>query len=536
MSDPILAIFWAQWRTIRNFRRGNGMGGFILPALAVLAWYGTWAMLATAIGFFVCQSGVRRILPVVLPNGLLAVFVYWQLTPLLTASMGASIDLRKLLVFPIPTRRLFQVEVLLRLSSCLEMMLVVTGLALGLAANPVLPRRAGILAFVPFVVFNLFVSAGLRNQLERWMARRRIRELTLLLILLTAAVPQLLVVTGVPGPLRQFVSAQAQMWWPWSATARLAAGEGTAALWVVLVGWTVAAWFFGRWQFARSVRFDAAAAEVAGRKSGESRSRFDRLYRLPGVFFSDPLAVIIEKELRSLLRTPRFRLVFLMGFTFGVIVFLPIILRGGSGGAMTPGDHLAMVSGYALLLLGDVAFWNVFGFDRSAAQLYFLLPMPISRVFAGKNLAALVFVFLEITAIVCVWAAFRMPLTAVKAAEAYAVALTFSLYLLGAGNVSSVYYPRPVNPERSTGAASAGRLRALLLLIYPAAAIPILLAYGARYAFASHTAFWSVLAVGAALGAAFYWVALDSALERIERNKDKILQTLSEGEGLLRLS
>ena len=43
---------------------------------------------------------------------------------------------------------------------------------------------------------------------------------------------------------------------------------------------------------------------------------------------------------------------------------------------------------------------------------------------------------------------------AVKAVEAYAVALTFSLYLLGAGNLSSVYYPRAINPERSTGAAS----------------------------------------------------------------------------------
>lgn len=535
MSDPILAILWAQWRTLLNFRRGNSMGSFVLPALAILAWYGMWAMLAVAIGFFVSQPGVRRILPLVLPNGLLAVFVYWQLTPLLTASMGASIDLRKLLVFPIPARRLFEVEVLLRLSTCIEMMLLVSGLAAGLLVNPALPHRKGTLAVLPFVVFNLLVSAGLRNQMERWMARRRVRELIVLLILLAAAVPQLLFVTGVPGPLRRFVSAQAQMWWPWSATARLASGEGTAALWLILLGWTIAALFFGRWQFARSLRFDAAAAESKGRTSGESRPWLDRFYRVPGMLFSDPLAVIIEKELRSLFRTPRFRLVFLMGFTFGVIVFLPIILRRG-GGPLPPGDHLAMVSGYALLLLGDVAFWNVFGFDRSAAQIYFLLPMPISRVFAGKNIAALFFVFLEITAIICVWAAFRMPLTAVKAAEAYAVALTFSLYLLGAGNVSSVYYPRAINPERSTGAASAGRLRAMLLLIYPAAAIPILLAYGARYAFTSDTAFWSVIAIAAALGAAFYWVALDSALERIERNKDRILRTLSEDEGPVRLS
>lgn len=537
MPDPIPPILWAQWRTLRNFRRGSGVGGFILPAVAMLAWYGTWAMLAVAVGFFVCQTGAGRILPVVLPTGLLAVSVYWQLTPLLTASMGASIDLRKLLVFPIPTQRLFQVEVLLRLSTCIEMMLVVTGLTAGLSVNPGLPNRAGVLAFVLFVLFNLFVSAGVRNQMERWMARRRVRELIVLVILLSAALPQLLVVTGVPASLRRLLSVQAELWWPWSATARLALGEKATTLWLVLLAWTAAAWFFGRWQFARSLSFDAAAAESAGRKSGESRQWLDRFYRFPGAVFSDPLAVIVEKELRSLFRTPRFRLVFLMGFTFGVIVFLPIILRGGSGDGPVPaGDYLAMVSGYALLLLGDVAFWNVFGFDRGSTQLYFLLPLPISRVFAGKNLAALFFVFLEITAIVCVWAAFRMPMNAVKAVEAYAVALAFSLYLLGAGNVSSVYYPRAINPERSTGAASAGRLRALLLLIYPAAAMPVLLAYGARYAFASDLAFWGVLAVAAALGAAFYWVALDSAIERIEQYKDSVLTTLAESEGPLRFS
>ncbi|MEN6606288.1 MAG: hypothetical protein ABFD60_03510, partial [Bryobacteraceae bacterium] len=186
--------------------------------------------------------------------------------------------------------------------------------------------------------------------------------------------------------------------------------------------------------------------------------------------------------------------------------------------------------------LGDVAFWNILGFDRSAAQLYFLLPAPISRVFIGKNLAALIFVFLEITAIVLVWVLIRMPLVATKVAEAYAVALVFALYLLGAGNMSSVHYPRAVDPERSTGAASAGRLRAMLLLIFPAAAMPVLLAYGARYAFDSQAAFWSVLATVAILGAAFYKVALDSALEEAERGKDRLLRSLSETEGPLRLT
>ena len=48
-----------------------------------------------------------------------------------------------------------------------------------------------------------------------------------------------------------------------------------------------------------------------------------------------------------------------------------------------------MLGAYALLLLGDVAFWNVFGFDRSAAQAYFIAPVRLSSVLVSKNLAAL---------------------------------------------------------------------------------------------------------------------------------------------------
>ncbi len=532
MLDPTSAILWAQWRTLCRIRRSSGAGGLVLAGFAMFAWYGMWAIFAVLLGLFAVQPGNLRFLPYVLPNGLLAAFVYWQFTPLLTASLGASIDFRKLLVYPVPPQRLFTIEVLLRLSTSLEVVLVMSGLAAGLYFNPALRHEAVVPGFLLFFLFNLFLAAGLRNQLERWMARRRVREIVVLFVVLAAAAPQLIVVTGMPLPLRRLLMAQARMWWPWSATARVATSDAVVAGLAVLLLWTAAAWAFGRWQFERSLRFDAAAVESAAPRSG----RFDRLYRLPGVLLADPLGAIVEKELRSLARSPRFRLVFMMSFTFGIIVFLPVMLGPGKRLAASPGDQLTMIGAYALLLLGDVAFWNILGFDRSAAQLYFLLPAPISRVFIGKNLAALIFVFLEITAIVLVWVLIRMPLVATKVAEAYAVALVFALYLLGAGNMSSVYYPRAVDPERSTGAASAGRLRAMLLLIFPAAAMPVLLAYGARYAFDSQAAFWSVLATVAVLGAAFYKVALDSALEEAERGKDRLLRSLSETEGPLRLT
>ena len=50
------------------------------------------------------------------------------------------------------------------------------------------------------------------------------------------------------------------------------------------------------------------------------------MFRLPALFLPDPVAAIVEKELRSLVRTPRFRLVFIMGFSFGILVWLPLVI------------------------------------------------------------------------------------------------------------------------------------------------------------------------------------------------------------------
>src|SRR5260370_25211368 len=105
---------------------------------------------------------------------------------------------------------------------------------------------------------------------------------------------------------------------------------------------------------------------------------------------------MIEKELRSLVRAPRFRLVFVMGFSFGLVVWLPMALRSRGAHSGFSDNFLTVVSVYALTLLGQVTYWNAFGFDRSAAQLYFSAPVSLGHVLAGKNITAARIIFLEI--------------------------------------------------------------------------------------------------------------------------------------------
>ena len=403
----IRAILWAQWKSIRILRRTSGRRGALFSAFTSILWYGFWAVCAGGLQSFAADPSLRHDIESLFPAVLIFVILYWQLAPVLVASLGASLDLKKLLAYPIRTASLFWVEVMLRVTTGIEMLLLLAGAAVGLIRNPVYggwARAPRIVApLLLFVIFNLLLAAGVRGVIERLLGRKRVREVFVLILVLLGAVPQLLIVTGVPkGAMQKIVSPESSILWPWIAASRIPLFGSSSAAWAVLLGWAAAAYVFGRRQFESNLRFDIEAAQATSYSStafGENSWR-TKLYRLPSAFFPDPVGAIVEKELRTLSRTPRFRLVFIMGFTFGLVVWLPLIFghRLESSSAMVD-NFLTMVCLYSLALLGQVTYWNAFGFDRSAAQAYYVLPVPISRALVGKNLAASIFVFLEMMAV-----------------------------------------------------------------------------------------------------------------------------------------
>jgi ABC-2 type transport system permease protein len=103
--------------------------------------------------------------------------------------------------------------------------------------------------------------------------------------------------------------------------------------------------------------------------------------------------------------------------------------------------------------------------------------------------------------------------------------------LLAIGNLTSFYSPRAVDPSKSLRSSRSGRVQAMMLAIYPVVAIPLALAYGARYAFNSQAAFYVVLALVAVFGAIAYRISMDSAVEMADKKKEAILAALSRGDG-----
>jgi ABC-2 type transport system permease protein len=524
------AILWAQWRTQRNsYLRG---GAAWTTAIGVV-WYGMWVVAAVAVASLTGHPENVNLLRAALPGGLLLVFLYWQLVPLLMAATGASLDLRKLQAYPIPLRQLFAIEVLLRVTASIEMFLILLGAAAGIVLNPRLPAL-GALAIGLYILFNLFFSVGMREVVARILAHKRMREVAFLALLLCATLPQLFATRGdrMMGPFRMLLAGEPGRAWPWTAAANLAQGREVAHALAYLASWCVIAAVFGLRQFSVSLSFDAQAAGARRVRPTGRPGPLERFYRLPSVLLRDPLGALVEKEVRFLIRSPRFRLVFLMGFTFGLVVWLPIAFgRSGASRTILGSNYLTVVSVYSLLLLSEVCFWNSFGFDRSAAQIYFLAPVPFSRVLIGKNISALLFIGLEIVAVTAVCAVLGMPLDPVKLAESFSVAGVMSVFLLGGGNLLSVHQARGVNPDSPFRATAAGRVQAVLFVVYPIAFLPAALAYLARWAFASEAAFFAVLAFDAVVGIVVYRIALDSAVKAAERGKETFVAALAAGDG-----
>jgi ABC-2 type transport system permease protein len=208
------------------------------------------------------------------------------------------------------------------------------------------------------------------------------------------------------------------------------------------------------------------------------------------------------------------------------------MLRGRLTHSPVSGNFLAVVCLYALFLLAQVTYGNAFGYDGSAAQLYFSAPVAISRALAGKNIAAAIFIFLEIAAVAAACSLLRLGISSGKIAEAFLVTAIAALYLLAIGNLSSVNYPRPMSTKRVSGGGGAGgRAQGVLFLLYPIALLPVFLAYLARYAFDNQIVFYTILAFAAALGVVVYWIAMESAVSAARKRRETILAELSRGEG-----
>jgi hypothetical protein len=212
-----------------------------------------------------------------------------------------------------------------------------------------------------------------------------------------------------------------------------------------------------------------------------------------------------------------------------MVVWLPFVLGSRGRDSLFAQNFLALVSVYALALLGQVSYLNAFGFDRSAVQFYYVAPIRFWQALAAKNIATLLFVLLELALVTAVSMVFvRIPPE--KVGEAFAATGVAALYLLAVGNLGSVYHPRGMNPDKATGG-ERGKRQAITFISLPLALSPLALTYLAGYAYGTRIAFYGALTLAGALGVAAYWSAMRAAVRRALSGREQMVDELSRGAG-----
>lgn len=534
MSAQIRAIVWAQFRTIRNYLPRTSFGSILLTVLSLL-WYGLFIFLGGVLAVALPHAPfdeLRRYLP----PSLLGLLIFWQVFPVMTMSSGWSLELNKLLIYPIHPRTLFLVEVLLRLTTAPEAVFVLLGATIGLQRHPAL-HGAWPLTLLLLLPFNLFLSLAIREWMLRIFKKKRLREVLVLVVVLISVLPQLLTQTSLGKRLQPFYILVSQgPVTPWREFAATALGSPTALSVLAVLAWVTLAYFFAKRQFADSMRLDFGAAESHSLKLGaQAPSRTShvsgfgvRLLSLPGRLFKDPYAALIEKELRSLVRTPRFRVLFGMACVFSALIFFPIAF-GRTGSGFMANNYVAFINTYGMLILGEVLLWNVFGFDRRAAQLYFVTPVSFAQVIKAKNLVAAIFIALQTALVIGITLVLPVHVTKSSVLGGLGISLVVALFFMTMGNYASVSYPRPVDPNQTFKRQAGGKTQLILLACYLCMAIPIGLAYLARWATDQEWTFFAVLAFDVFVAASFYFVSFGAVVAKGERNREQIIDALSKG-------
>ncbi len=535
MWQQIFAIAWAQFRISRNHLPRTSFGS-ILSWLLTLVWYGLYTAFATFLAIKIPALSIDQLVKW-LPSGLLAVFLFWQLVPLFTLSSGWSLQLNKLQIYPVHHRALFAIEIFLRITSAPVMIILLTGAAAGLSGNAAVPLGAPLALFL-FLPLNLFLQLAIRDLVLHSFERNRFRELFAVAVISVAILPQLLLRTGLGLALKPYFFATAGSHAaPWYEVAALSLGRARLVDVVLLLFWIGASLAFANRMFKKSLEADDAFQNAPGKLAGQTEVARLSLSAWPSRVFRDPLAVLLQKELQSLVRMPRFRVLFGMSCILGIVVFVPVALNGNDSGSQFMRNNLIpVVNVYGLLLLSDSLLLNAFGLDRGAAQAYFLSPVPLGTVLKVKNLTAIFFVVLQSAAILLVAAIARATVTWMSVVSGLLASAVVTVFLLVTGNLTSLSMARPIDPKQTFKKQAGARMQMWLLACSVGLFVLVGFAFLARYALQSDWIFLAVLCFELLVGLIAYRLGLETAVARGNRDRELIVQRLSKGSSPVSLS
>ena len=408
-------------------------GGF---ALAVLTWE-------------VTKSGRLEWLALVF----WAIFLFWQLFPIMASAFNENLDLSGLLRFPLTYSIYFLVRLIygaLDIATALGLCWLL-GIFTGIfAAAPRLSLWAAPTISL-FALFNILLSRAVFVWIEHWLSRRRSREIIGILFFLVVIGFQL--VGPLLGRYGERVS-RLQLHVPAALLflqQRLPPGLTSTALTnaslkhysdmamsLLLVGiFSAAAFLLLHLQIRNQYRGENPSE---GKKRAEpvASTAVSRGWSVPGI--RGPLAALYEKEIRYFSRSGP------LLFTLIMPLVVVLVVWGGRKGFLTHQSSFALPIGaaYCLLLLTNIVY-NSFGADGGGIQFFLTSPVSFRKIAGAKNLAHLTILVVDVSIL---WLGIRVVY---QPPGIEAIALTFAWFLfalplnLAIGNLLSLYSPKRID-------------------------------------------------------------------------------------------
>jgi ABC-2 type transport system permease protein len=461
--------------------------GYLLygfTGLTIGAGAGAWA-------YLLVSSEQWQFLPIVFWIGLLI----WQMVPVMLASFQEQFDLSTLLRFPIGFKSFFLLYAVFGLSDVSTILggLCCAGIWVGvtLAVPHLFLWTTATLGV--FAVFNILLVRAIFAWIDRWLSQRKTREILMGVFMVLALSVQLLnpALHHFPGRIAAHAGRRARPqevhqiqleYFPWMRTANaiqkwlppgLAAMSmrevaeqnpeaalgrmGLLGVYVLATGVVLGARLKAEYRgenlgqapkqnkkAARRVKEpgNKSTSESISAQASSAQSEAGR----PGTG-SGPIAAVMEKELRTLMRSvPQ---MYVLGAPLLMVFIFGSMFRLNAGGGNVYPLALPICMAYSMVGFSQL-FSNNLGTEGAGIQMIFLSPTPVRTVLLAKNLFhALLFGVDVLLAGILVSLRLGPPDGAVLAGTI--AWLLFALPInLAVGNLFSLTMPYRVNPGRLT--------------------------------------------------------------------------------------
>ncbi len=434
-------LVWLKWRLLVNGvktdrQRQIGLP-FIVAGLAAIGWVLARVYLGTAaalspdavdhLGYWVAVAG----------------WVLWATLPVLIFPIDEALDPAKFATLPIGRQRLMAgLTGAGFLTPPIIVPAMVFAVSLVLWTGPA-AWAVGVVAYGLMLASVVVGGQTFTTAFSMMVKSKRGRDLTMLFVIgigLTLYVIQATIADRVGAlGLEAALLAHPIDGWAWitppgaAQAAVVAASSGRWAATIVFLIWSAGllAGLASIWYLL--LRRLTTQPEAT---STRAESRMRSMTELAGWH---TIGVVARKELRLYVRDPRLRMVWTGGVIFLGIIGASLLLGTTQIDILRRSPWMVMVAPAIVLFVGLPVALNQFGWERRAASFLFALPAKPSQLLLGKNLATVVALTVETTALALTIAA----ITGAWQRLAYvpAILITAIGCQLAIGNLASVLTP-----------------------------------------------------------------------------------------------